>query len=40
VIDSHEQTLREADFFYQVTYCDTKYCHRFVNFEVEQEFMA
>ena len=26
-----------ADFFYQVTYCETKYSHRHVNFEVDSD---
>lgn len=31
------QTLKNAEYFYQVTFCQTKYCHRFVNFEVLPE---
>lgn len=29
--------MAEADFHYQVTYCDTKYCHRYINFEIEAD---
>lgn len=37
VMDGHRQTLDEAAFYYQVTFADTKYCHRYINFEVDVE---
>ena len=37
VLASHKQTMAEADFHYQVTYCETKYCHRYINFEIEAD---
>ena len=37
IISAHNQTLKEAEFYYQVTFCETKYCHRYINFEIEIE---
>ncbi len=37
IISAHKQTLKEAEFHYQVTFCDTKYCHRYINFEIDVE---
>ena len=34
---AHKQTLREAEFHYQVTFCETKYSHRYINFEIEAD---
>lgn len=35
VLKTNEKNLKNADFFYQVTFCQTKYCHRFINFEID-----
>ena len=35
VMKAHRQTLRDAEFHYQVTFCETKYSHRFINFEID-----
>ena len=40
VLEQHKQTLEEAEFTYQVTFCETKYCHRYINFEVDAEQQA
>ena len=37
VILQHAHSLQVADFFYQVTYCETKYSHRHVNFEIDSD---
>ena len=37
VAQNYQRSLSEARFSYQVTYCDTKYFHRFTNFEVQKE---
>jgi hypothetical protein len=40
----HLHSLHSASFYYQVTYCETRYSHRTVNLEVDpdqqQEFLA
>ena len=37
VIQAHRNTLREAEYHYQVTFCETKYSHRYINFEIEAD---
>lgn len=39
MIDIQTQVLQKAQFYVQVTYCETDFCHRFVNFEVHLEFV-
>jgi hypothetical protein len=34
VLEVQHQQLQKAQYFNQITYSDTEYCHRFVNFEV------
>ena len=29
--------MARSEFTYQVTFCDTKYLHRYINFEVDSE---
>jgi hypothetical protein len=36
VIETHSQRLLKGDYFYQVTFCQTKYCHRYINFEIQR----
>lgn len=35
VLTQHAHSLHQADFFYQVTYCETRYSHRTINFEID-----
>lgn len=37
VLTQHRETLKAAEFHYQVTFCETKYTHRYINFEIEAE---
>ena len=37
MIQAHKQTLRVAQFYYQVTFCETRYSHRYINFEIERD---
>lgn len=34
-----KQALEQANFFIQLTYCDTAFCHRFVHFEVDPDYI-
>jgi hypothetical protein len=34
VVETHNQSLRDSAFSYQVTFCQTKYCHRYINFVI------
>lgn len=29
--------MRDAEFHYQVTFCETKYSHRYINFEIDAD---
>ena len=33
------QSLEQANYYLQLTYCDTTFCHRFVHFEVDPDYI-
>lgn len=37
IMNSAQQKVKLSEFYYQVTFCEVKYCHRFANFEVPIE---
>eukprot|EP00347_Sterkiella_histriomuscorum_P005662 403355741 len=39
IIEIQHQQLLKAQFFLQITFCETEFCHRFVNFEVHGQFV-
>ena len=40
IIEQHKLTLLDAEYAYQVTFCETKYCHRYVNFEIDSDLKS
>lgn len=41
MLDIQTQQLAKSSYFLQVTYCfETDYCHRFINFEIPDNFVA
>lgn len=34
-----KQALENANYYIQLTYCDTSFCHRFVHFEVDPDYI-
>jgi hypothetical protein len=34
-----KQSLEQARYYIQMTYCDTTFCHRFVHFEVDPDYI-
>jgi hypothetical protein len=39
VLAIQQEQLLRAQYYLQVTYCETEFCHRFVNFEVHSQFV-
>lgn len=39
ILNLQKLALENADFYVQLTYCETSYCHRFVHFEVDIDYI-
>jgi len=39
ILSLQKMALENAPFYLQLTYCDTTYCHRFVHFEVDVDYI-
>lgn len=39
VLSLQKMALENAQFYLQLTYCDTTFCHRFVHFEVDSDYI-
>jgi hypothetical protein len=40
VLKQHQTSLQNASYYYQVTYCETRYSHRTINFEVDADHQS
>lgn len=39
ILTIQKQQLEQANYYIQLTFCDTSFCHRFVHFEVEPDYI-
>ena len=39
ILNLQKMSLENAQYYLQLTYCDTTFCHRFVHFEVDIDYI-